>query len=40
MLLEVSDDSLKKGEVGFVAGATGEAGTDIFFDNLVVYASK
>jgi hypothetical protein len=39
-LLEISDNSLTKGDVGLVAGTTGEAGTDILFDNLVVYAPK
>jgi hypothetical protein len=39
MLLELSDSTLTKGDVGFVTGTTGEAVTDILFDNLVVYAS-
>ena len=39
-LLEVSDNTLVKGDVGFAAGTTGESGTDILFDNLVVYAPQ
>jgi hypothetical protein len=38
MLLEVNDDSFTKGDVGFAAGTTGEPGTDVSFDNLVIYA--
>jgi len=33
---DVSDDSLASGDVGLVAGAYDEAGTDIFFDNFKV----
>lgn len=39
-LLKVNDNTLKKGDIGFAAGTTGESGTDILFDNLVVYAPQ
>ena len=38
MLVQVQDDSLASGDVGLLAGTFDEAGADILFDNLVVYA--
>jgi hypothetical protein len=37
LLLSVQDDEYQQGDVGLAAGTTGEPGTDIFFDNFVVY---
>ncbi|MBN2146987.1 MAG: hypothetical protein JW726_06345 [Anaerolineales bacterium] len=36
LLLETMDEELKVGDVGLVAGTSGIAGTDIFFDNLTL----
>ena len=36
LVADVSDDTLASGDVGLVAGAYDEAGTDIFFDNFKV----
>jgi len=36
-LIEVQDDEFAAGDVGLIAGTYGEPGTDIRFDNFVVY---
>lgn len=40
LLLDVQDSDLLKGDVGLLAGTRGEAGVDIYFDNIEVYAPE
>jgi len=37
LLISVQDDEYQQGDVGLAAGTTGEPGTDILFDDFVVY---
>jgi Raf kinase inhibitor-like YbhB/YbcL family protein len=37
LLLEVQDPDLQKGDVGMLTGTVGEAGVDVYFDNIEVY---
>jgi hypothetical protein len=36
-LLEVQDEDFKRGQIGVIAGTTNSPGTNIYFDNFVVY---
>jgi Raf kinase inhibitor-like YbhB/YbcL family protein len=40
LLLDVRDSDLLKGDEGLLAGTRGEAGVDIYFDNIEVYAPE